>query len=57
MYTIYKQQNKTVEDCRIHLVLYFLTGPRPKIIDFIQMKEISKYANVIPVISKVNIIE
>jgi|LauGreDrversion4_2_1035121.scaffolds.fasta_scaffold359852_2 septin family protein len=53
MYTANKQQNKLVEDCRIHLVLYFLTGPRPKLVDFDHMKEISKYANIIPVISKV----
>lgn len=40
------------EDNRVHLVLYFLTGPK-KSVDFEYMKEFSKYANIIPVISKV----
>ena len=55
-FNTYKKSNdeiKETEDNRVHLVLYFLNGPRTKLKDFEYMKEISLYANIIPIISKV----
>jgi len=39
-------------DCRIHLVIYFIYGPKPRMIDYLNMKEIQNYANVIPIIGR-----
>ena len=46
--------NEVVCDCRVHLVIYFIYGPKPRMIDYLIIKEIQTYANVIPVISRGN---
>lgn len=43
-----------MEDCRIHLCLYFLTGHRLQLNDVIYMKKLQKYVNLIPVISSID---
>jgi septin family protein len=41
-----------IEDCRIHLVLFFVPASI-KNSDYVFMKEISNWTNIIPIIGKV----
>lgn len=54
-YYSYKQENNSGEkeiDYRIHLILYFISDPIPKAIDYSIMNELQKWANILPVISR-----
>jgi septin family protein len=39
-------------DYRIHLILYFMSGPKPKVNDYSIMNELQKWVNILPVISR-----
>ena len=39
-------------DNKVHICLYFLTGPRIKRDDIIYMKKLQKYVNIIPILAK-----
>ena len=43
---------KKVVDTRIHLVLFFFDGHHPKDQDFVSVKAIQEYTNVIPILAK-----
>ena len=49
-----KQQilKETSIDNKVHVCLYFLTGPRIKRDDIIYMKKLQKYVNIIPILAK-----
>lgn len=48
-----KAQNlNAIEDKRVHLLLYFFGGHHSNLCDFIALKRLQRYVNVIPVISK-----
>ena len=41
------------EDCRIHLILFFISGSIVSYFDFMFMKKLGKLSNILPLISKV----
>ncbi len=45
--------DSNVEDCRIHLCLFFIQGKDIKPVGFELMKELAQWTNLIPVITKV----
>lgn len=50
------QKEEFITDVRIHLILYFFNGSRPKSVDYLFLKELSQWCNIIPLIGKVEYI-
>ena len=53
-YYKFKTQSKKENnhDTRIHLILYFMTGPSPKLNDYQIMKQLQNWGNIIPIIGR-----
>lgn len=47
-----KNKTRSITDDRIHLLLYFFDSARIKKNDLLILKKLSKYVNILPVISK-----